>query len=155
MKGIVAVAAGRLEVRDDLPEPGPPGAGQVLVRTVTSAVSPGSELRILFDSGTAFPVAGGTGYMSAGIVEAVGDGVSEVRPGDRVACTTAGPHRARVLAPAESMARLPEGLTWVKAACAYWIVPPYRGLLATNLRLWENAAVIGLGPLGLCAVQLL
>ncbi|MBI2755631.1 MAG: zinc-binding alcohol dehydrogenase [Chloroflexi bacterium] len=151
----MAVDVGQLEARDDLPEPGPPGPGDVLVRTAVSAVSPGSELRVLFDPETPFPVAGGTGYMAAGIVEAIGEAVAGLQPGDRVACTAAGPHRERLSARAEAVAHVPDGLGWAEAACAYWIVPPYRGLLAARPRLWEDAAVIGLGPLGLCAVQLL
>lgn len=155
MNGLVAVAPGRIEARGDLPEPGPPGPGEVLVRTAASAVSPGSELRMLYDPAGAFPVEGGTGYMAAGTVEAVGEGVRTLQTGDRVACTAGGPHRARLRLPADQAARVPDGLAWPTAACAYWIVPPYRALLGTGLAFWERAAVVGLGPLGLCTVQML
>lgn len=151
----MAVAPGRLEIRDDLCEPGPPGPGEVLVRTRASAVSPGTELRTLFDPQTAFPLEGGTGYMAAGVIEAVGDGVSSVKPGDRVACASGGPHRDLLCAAVDLISPCPPPLSWVEAACAYWVVPPYRGLLGAEPRLWDGAAVIGLGPLGLCAVQLL
>lgn len=151
----MAVAPGRLELREDLPEPGPPGPREVLVRTTASAVSPGSELRILFDPTANFPIEGGTGYMAAGVIEAVGADVMGVQAGDGVACTAAGPHRELLRTPAELISPCLPSLSWVEAACAYWIVPPYRGLLGAAPRLWEGAAVIGLGPLGLCAVQLL
>jgi threonine dehydrogenase-like Zn-dependent dehydrogenase len=144
-----------LVARDDLAEPTTPGRDELIVRTVVSAVSPGTELRTLFAASTSFPVEGGTGYMAAGMVECVGEGVSDIAPGDRVACTGAGPHRQRRPAHRSVVARVPDRMDWVDAACAYWIVPPYRGLLSACPQPHERAAVIGLGPLGLCAVQLL
>jgi hypothetical protein len=42
-----------------------------------------------------------------------------------------------------------DGLGWVEAACSYWAVPPLLGLLAAEPRYYEDAAVVGLGPLGL------
>jgi threonine dehydrogenase-like Zn-dependent dehydrogenase len=85
----------------------------------------------------------------------VGCGVGDLEPGDRVAGAAVGPHRQRVLAWRERVARVPDGLDWVDAACTYWVTPPYRGLLSAKVQPDDRAAVIGLGPIGLCAVQLL
>src|SRR5688572_30328479 len=128
----------------------------MLIETYVSAVSPGSELRGLFE-GTRFPKIGGTGYMGSGVVSAVGEAVAEFAVGDRVQHTTSAPvapHSEYCVAAPESCARMPEGMSFVTAACAYWAVPPYRGILGSELRYYDDVVVFGLGALGLCAVQL-
>jgi threonine dehydrogenase-like Zn-dependent dehydrogenase len=155
MKALIATGPGRIEVGEaPIPAFGP---RQLLIETHVSAVSPGSELRALFE-GTRFPRVGGTGYMGAGVVCAVGDAVTEFAAGDRVQFTTSAPvapHSELCVAAPESTARIPEGMSFVTAACAYWAVPPYRGILGSGLRYYDDVAVFGLGPLGLCAVQML
>src|SRR4051812_34932864 len=66
------------------------GARQLLIETRVSAVSPGSELRALFE-GTRFPRVGGTGYMAAGVVRQVGGEVAGFAPGDAVQFTCSEP----------------------------------------------------------------
>jgi threonine dehydrogenase-like Zn-dependent dehydrogenase len=46
-------------------------------------------------------------------------------------------------------------MSFVTGACAYWGVPAYRGILGGRIGYYDDVAVTGLGPLGLCAVQLL
>jgi threonine dehydrogenase-like Zn-dependent dehydrogenase len=155
MKTLIATGPGRIEI-GEAPTPAF-GPRQLLIETHVSAVSPGSELRGLFE-GTRFPRVGGTGYMGAGVVCAVGGAVTEFAAGDRVQFTTSepvAPHSEFCVAVPESTARIPEGVSFVTAACAYWAVPPYRGILGSGLRYYDDVAVFGLGPLGLCAVQLL
>ena len=155
MKTLIATGPGKIEVGEvPIPAFGP---RQMLIETHVSAVSPGSELRALFE-GTRFPRVGGTGYMGAGVVRAAGDAVTEYAAGDRVQFTTSAPvapHSEFCVAVPESTARIPEGVSFVTAACAYWAVPPYRGILGSGLRYYDDVAVFGLGPLGLCAVQML
>ncbi len=161
MKVLVAPELGRLEV-GEAPVPSI-GAGQVLVRTAISGVSAGTEKRKLFtpelgpnDVRAPWPAIGGFGYMAAGTVEAVGADVEHVQPGDRVYAGRAwGGHRELIDADAASVVPLPDGLDWLEAACSYWAVPPLLGLLAAEPRYYEDAAVVGLGPLGLMGVQLL
>src|SRR5690349_8638833 len=92
MRALIATGPGVLEIGEaDLPAFGP---RQMLIETRVSAVSPGSELRALFE-GTRFPRVGGTGYMAAGIVRQVGAEVTAFAPGDAVQCTCSepvGPH---------------------------------------------------------------
>jgi len=45
--------------------------------------------------------------------------------------------------------------SYLEGACAYWAVPPLCGILAGDPRFNDDVAVIGLGPLGLAAVQML
>lgn len=161
MKVLVAPGLGRLEV-GEAPVPSI-GAGQVLVRTAISGVSAGTEKRKLFtpelgpnDVRAPWPAIGGFGYMASGTIEAVGADVDHVQTGDRVYAGRAwGGHRELIDADATSVVRLPDGLDWLAAACSYWAVPPLLGLLAAEPRYYEDAAVVGLGPLGLMGVQLL
>src|SRR5262245_29881444 len=70
----------------------PPAPNQVLVRTEVSAVSAGTELAVwtgthqwLSDPNLPdwkFPFR--SGYSAAGVVEAVGSDITDVKPGDRV-----------------------------------------------------------------------
>jgi threonine dehydrogenase-like Zn-dependent dehydrogenase len=161
VKVLVAPSLGRLEVGEAaVPEIGPE---QVLVRTVVSGVSAGTEKRKLFtpelgpnDVRDPWPAIGGFGYMAAGVVEQVGAAVQHVAPGDRAfAGRTWGGHREFIDAAGSSVVRLPAELGWVEAACSYWAVPPLLGLLAAEPRFYDDAAVVGLGPLGLMGVQLL
>ena len=161
MKVLVAPGLGRLEVGEaPVPSIGP---GQVLVRTAISGVSAGTEKRKLFtpelgpnDVRAPWPAIGGFGYMASGTVEAVGADVDHVQTGDRVYAGRAwGGHRELIDADATSVVRLPDALGWLEAACSYWAVPPLLGLLAAEPRYYEDAAVVGLGPLGLMGVQLL
>ena len=64
-----------------LPDPGP---GEVSIRTLFSGVSVGTEFALVRNkiSWGPFPIV--TGYMGAGVVERVGEGVSGFAPGDTV-----------------------------------------------------------------------
>ena len=161
MKALVAPELGRLELADVPAQP--IGPGQVLVKTMVSGVSAGTEKRKLFtaelgpnDVRGPWPAVGAFGYMASGTVIEIGEGVEHVAPGDRVFAGRAwGGHRELIDAAASSVVRLPDGLDWVEAACSYWGVPPLLGMLAAEPAFYEDAAVVGLGPLGLMGVQLL
>ena len=88
---IIIPEANKVEIID---KPIPvPKSGEVLVRLERSTVSSGTEranyvgevnVNILTNDGVArWPRQGG--YSSSGIVEAVGEGVKSLKPGDRVA----------------------------------------------------------------------
>src|SRR5438093_13606930 len=85
------------------------GAGQALIKVEVTGVN---FIDIYQRSGQyrgSLPFAlGGEG---AGVVEAVGPNVSEVKVGDRVAWTAApGSYASHVVAPAAALVKLPEGL---------------------------------------------
>jgi L-iditol 2-dehydrogenase len=81
MKAVVAAGAGRFEV-SEVATPAP-GRGQALLRVKSTTVC-GTDQKILAGlfPGTTFPHI--PGHEFAGEVVAVGDGVDEVQPGDRV-----------------------------------------------------------------------
>ena len=156
MRALIAVEPGRLVI-GDADEPALVSRS-MRVRTAVSAVSPGSELRSLFDPTRRFPRVGGTGYMGAGTVIDVASDVQEFAPGDRIMFSTndpVSPHVEICRVRPETAVRLPATMPSVRGACSYWGVPPYRGILNSGLRFYDDAAVVGLGPLGLCAVQML
>jgi NADPH:quinone reductase len=103
-------------LRHEAVEVGDPGPGQARVRQRYVAVN---FIDIYFRTGR-YPLAlpNGLGSDAVGVVEAVGEGVTEVRPGDRVGYLL-GPQGAyadvRVM-PAEVLIPLPEGISDSTAA---------------------------------------
>lgn len=138
----------------------PPAEGEVLVRSLFSAISRGTEslvfrgevpaseyarMRAPFQQGD-FPGPVKYGYISVGVVEdGVGSEAAALR-GRRVFCLH--PHQQRYVVPARAVVPLPPG------------VPPQRAVLAANMETainacWDGApavgdriAVIGAGVVG-------
>lgn len=94
-----------------------PGAGQLLVRVEAAGVN---FIDIYQRSGqykTPLPIP--LGLEGAGVVEAVGDGVTGVSKGDRVAWSRApGSYSTHVLVPAAAAVPVPEGMSAATAAAA-------------------------------------
>lgn len=138
----------------DVPTPGP---GEVLVRTVYSAVSPGTELRCLQnvnDSVPVFPFV--PGYSMSGIVTSSGPG-AQVAEGCRVFCTgTAkssvalqwGGHIGYAVRDATSVYPLPETVDMRAASITKLAAIAYRGARLAQAGPGKTVAVVGLGPIG-------
>lgn len=89
----------------DLPQPGP---GQALIRHTAIGLN---FIDVYFRTGLyPAPLPFTPGMEGAGIVEAVGEGVTDVRPGDRVGYgqSPLGAYAERRLIPADKLIRLPE-----------------------------------------------
>jgi predicted dehydrogenase/threonine dehydrogenase-like Zn-dependent dehydrogenase len=110
------------------------------------------------------------GYSSAGTVIAVGDGVTDLQPGDRVACAGAGfavhaevacvPRLLVAHVPARIPGRIPERgaleeVSFDEAAFATLGAVALHGIRTAEVKLGDLVAVIGLGLLGQLTVQLL
>ncbi|HEY4611989.1 MAG TPA: bi-domain-containing oxidoreductase [Bacteroidota bacterium] len=97
------------------------------------------------------------GYSAAGEVAAVGNGVRELKPGDRVACAGAGyaNHAEYVLVPKNLCAKIPRGVEFEQAAYATLGAIALQGVRQVNPTLGETVVVIGLGLIGQLTVQLL
>lgn len=103
------------------------------------------------------------GYSSAGTVIAVGEGVTDIQPGDRVACAGAGiAMHAEIacvprllLAPIPASDPLSDGVPFDEAAFATLGAVALHGIRTSEARLGDLVAVIGLGLLGQLTVQLL
>jgi len=141
-RGIVLSAPGRFGPEElELDEPGP---GEVLVRIEASGVCH-SDLHIVEHDGWGHRLPVLLGHEGAGIVEAVGDGVSTVEPGQRVVlgwrppcgecrwCTRGDPRRCRTPARARRRVRVAGGEALTGAL--------QMGTFATRTVVHERAAV--------------
>jgi predicted dehydrogenase len=98
------------------------------------------------------------GYSSAGTVIEVGPGAGDhFRVGDRVACAGGGvaSHAEIICVPVNLAARIPDGVDFDSAAFATLGAISLHGVRQAEPRLGDRVAVVGLGILGLLAVQLL
>jgi predicted dehydrogenase len=97
------------------------------------------------------------GYSSAGTVVAVGEGITGLNPGDRVACAGAGHavHAEFACIPRLLMARIPAHVTFDQAAFTTLGAVALHGVRNTDAKLGDIVAVIGLGLLGQLTVQIL
>ncbi len=95
------------------------------------------------------------GYSTAGIVSAVGRHVTDLSPGDRVigAGAQAAHHAEVVSVPRMLVARVPEGVPLAEASFTTLGAIAMQGVRRAECGLGETVAVIGLGLLGLLAVQ--
>jgi predicted dehydrogenase len=99
------------------------------------------------------------GYSSAGRVVGIGEGVNDIRVGDRVACAGAGyaVHAEVACVPRLLVAKLPEPspVTFEEAAFATLGSVALHGIRTAEVKLGDTVAVIGLGLLGQLTVQIL
>jgi len=97
------------------------------------------------------------GYSASGVVIAVGDGPSEFKAGDRVACAGAGyaSHAEYILIPANLCCKVPKGVEFQEAAYTTVGGIALQGVRQSEPTLGETIAVIGLGLVGQLTVQLL
>lgn len=98
-----------------------------------------------------------TGYSCSGVVVQVGRDVTDLQPGERVACAGAGiaNHAEMVLAPRNLLVKVPDGCDLKAAASVTLGAIAMQGVRRADPRLGESVAVIGLGLLGQITVQLL
>jgi predicted dehydrogenase len=93
------------------------------------------------------------GYSNVGVVVDVGDDVSGFSPGDRVVSN--GPHAEMISTPTNLCAKVPDEVTDESAAFTVVGAIALQGIRLLEPTLGERVAVIGLGLIGLMAVQLL
>jgi NADPH:quinone reductase-like Zn-dependent oxidoreductase len=142
-----------------------PGEGQVLVRVVAAGVDRGAwhfmagepYLMRLLGFGLRGPTVAVPGTNFAGVVEAVGPGVSAYQPGDEVYGATRGTFAEYAVAPVAKVAPKPRQLSFQQAA-----VLPYPTFVATQalrdhgqVQPGQRVLVVGAsGAVGTIVVQL-
>src|SRR5215470_13964195 len=152
---------GRGEIRSvALPEPGP---GEVLVRTLRSAVSRGTEglvfrggvprsqyevMRAPFQEGN-FPGPVKYGYLNVGVVE---DGPAELR-GHAVFCLY--PHQTAYVVPADAVLPVPDGVPPSRAVLAGTVETAVNALWDAPPLIGDRVSVVGAGMVGCCVARLL
>jgi len=99
----------------------------------------------------------GLGYSAAGVVIEVGSRVTDLAPGERVACGGGdyAMHAEVDYVPGNLCVRVPDGLDFDQAAFATVGSIALHGVRQADVRLGERVAVIGLGLVGQLAGQLL
>ena len=119
MKAAVYHRTGPPEVLqyEDVPDPAPPGPGEVLIRVEAISIEGGDTLNRgggLMPNGAPHIV----GYQCAGTIEAVGAGVEDRQPGQRVVATMPwGSHAEMATTPALVTWLVPDGADIVAASC--------------------------------------
>jgi len=132
-----------------------------LVRDVISKVQRDGLLSAIQAVRTRLDQPQSPGYSSAGTVIAVGEGVTDIQPGDRVACAGAGlaVHAEIACVPRLLVARIPERpageVPFDEAAFATLGAVALHGIRTSEVKLGDMVGVVGLGLLGQLTVQLL
>ncbi|MEV0902981.1 dehydrogenase [Actinoplanes sp. NPDC049802] len=143
-----------------VPDPGP---GEVLVRTLHSGVSRGTEtlvfqgrvpesqwpsMRAPFQSGD-FPAPVKYGYLNVGVVEA---GVPEL-VGKTVFCLF--PHQTRYVVPATAVTVVPDGVPPVRAVLTGTVETAVNAVWDAAPQIGDRITVVGGGMVGLSVVAVL
>ncbi len=97
-----------------------------------------------------------TGYSCAGIIEAVGEGIDDLRVGQRVACagSECAWHAEFVAVPRNLVCAVPEGVRESDAASAAVGAIALQGVRQAELEIGHVVVVSGLGLVGMLTVQL-
>jgi NADPH:quinone reductase-like Zn-dependent oxidoreductase len=144
-------------VEVDRPTPGPK---QVLVRVKAAGINPGEAAIRRGDFAERWPTTfpSGEGSDLAGVVEAVGDGVTSVRVGQEVIGYTdnRASHAEFVVVDADHVVPKPTHVSWEEAGALFVVgSTAYAAVRAVNLRDGDTVVVSGAaGGVGSIAVQL-
>ena len=138
----------------------PPKEREVTVCLEYSAISSGTEkanligmrngIRVSEDQEAIFPRT--VGYSAAGIVTATGADVKSVNVGDRVIVFW-GKHKKNITVSENNVLKIPDEVTSPEASMALISTFPLAAIRKVKLEIGESAMVMGLGILGIFAIQ--
>ena len=138
----------------------PPKEYEVTVSLEYSAISSGTEKANLIgmrngtnvseDEEAVFPRT--VGYSAAGIVSEIGSGVTDIRAGDRVVVYW-GKHKKNITVSRNNIIKIPDEVSTQEASMALISTFPLAAIRKAKLEIGESAMVMGLGILGVFAVQ--
>lgn len=137
-----------------------PKEHEVTVSLEYSAISSGTEKGNLIgmrngpniseDQEAVFPRT--VGYSAAGVVTEIGTGVNGIKVGDRVIVFW-GKHKKNITISKDNVLKIPDEVTSAEASMALISTFPLAAIRKTKLEIGESAMVMGLGILGIFAVQ--
>jgi len=154
-------------VVEDVPTPAC-GAGQILVENLFSLISSDTELsssnyqtklakwiKLLKEQGFSAGVT--PGYSCCGRVIKVGKDIIDIKKGDIVACAGANiaSHAEFISVPRNLAVKIPDGVSFEDACSATVGAIALQGVRQADLRVGENAVVVGLGLIGQLTTQIL
>lgn len=142
-------------------EVGAPKVNEVQVRLAVSTISSGTERANLIGDPNVGPNSAGAvvfprvlGYSSSGVVEAVGEGVTDFKMGDRVAMSWT-THTQVLNISQDCVYKLPDNVSFNDGALLHISIFPLAAIRKCHLEIGESAIVMGMGVLGLVAIPLL
>ena len=147
-------------VDNDVPAP---AAGEVQIRVHAIGIN---RAEVMYRSGQyviepQYPA--GLGYEAAGVIDTVGEAVSEFKPGDRVSVIPAfmfneyGMYAERVNVPSHAVVKHPENLSFEEAAASWMMYVTAWGALVEFGRLQAGQSVLlgaASSSVGLAAIQI-
>lgn len=148
---VVVTAQGQVEL--EWHDPPRPQRGQVLLRALSTLISPGTERAFflhLENTNPAYPFY--PGYSFVGEVIAAAEDVVALQIGDRVVCRAA--HQSHALVQADSCLRAPPQLADEEAAFFALLAIAMQGLRKARIELGESVVVLGAGIVGILAMRL-
>jgi len=152
MQAAVLTGPGQMALHEvPLPQPGP---GQVRVRLEGCGVCASNLTPWSGPEWMQFPgEPGGLGHEGWGVVDAVGEGVKDVQPGDRVAALSYKSYAQFDIAEADAVVKLPDSLAGQPfpgepLGCAMNI------FARSDIRAGQTVAIVGIGFLGAILCQL-
>ncbi|NMO96408.1 zinc-dependent alcohol dehydrogenase [Paenibacillus lemnae] len=127
--------------------------GHVRIRTEYSAISPGTEMTFIKRASEKQVI---IGYSAVGIVTEIGEGVTGLTAGQRVACYGAPyvRHAEELAVPSNLTALVPDHVNPEEAAFAGLGAIAIHALRIADLRFGESVVVVGLGILGQIIAQI-
>jgi len=155
-KVVTKDGSGRIAVSE---EPVPSvGAGEVLIQVKVSSISPGTGLGQVKKQRANPDAEKGPmvfGYSNAGVVTELGEGCKRFKVGDAVAAMggTYAVHGTWAVAPENLCTLKPEGVSFEAASYCHLAATALHALQRGRLRMLENIAICGLGPVGHFAGQ--
>ncbi len=147
----VVTTPGRVELEQfDPPQPQP---SQVLLRAITTLISPGTERAFFLNldiTNPSYPLY--PGYSFVGEVIACGADVSNLQVGDRVVCPA--PHASQAIVDARRCLKVGTDLPDEEAAFFNLLAIAMQGTRKARIELGESVAVLGAGVIGILAMRL-
>ena len=134
----------------------------VLVKLAFSTISTGTEKANLvgevntsvYSNRTVAKFPRRVGYSSSGTVVEVGEKVTDLQPGDRVALSWS-KHAEYCVIPSQNVYKLNDNISFEEGAMWHISTFPMAAIRKCRLEIGESAIVMGIGILGMMAIKLL
>ncbi len=148
--GVVITAREKAELLPVDFDTAPPGPTEVIGRTLATVISAGTELAGVYTVERTAPAR--PGYAAVFEVEQVGEGVTDLRPGEMAFCM--GQHQSRQRTTREKVVPVPAGMRPENGVFARMMGVSMSTLTTTTARPPGMVLVTGLGLVGHLAAQL-